>query len=308
MMRLIRRLRGSLCTAVAGLLIALVAACVAGSSATLAQVPLGGVQAEAPLNQEQVEKFASGAKEVAGLSDAEIIAALYDRESLRAIPVRVEVNGLYPGTQPRVAAETAGQKPAGSRAGRASPGKPQADSAGPGIARPETAGTDQYEPKRPAPGTGEDSGHEPPGTGSDTGSTQYEQTDPAEEANSSYPFYCGQLGSRVDYYNVNEELLASFKMKKFWCWNYSAITYAPSPEAQASVTPLGEQGGWKYRGIAASTEKYMAYDSLSRGAHRSYREGAFDVCTRATGCRLTGTPQIRITVFYNGRGLNEASR
>lgn len=119
---------------------------------------------------------------------------------------------------------------------------------------------------------------------------------------------CGQLASRIEYYNINNQLLGYFTAKKIWCWDYSAVTYAPAASVSGGVTQKGASAGWKYRGVVSGSEYYLKYNGRARGAHRSYRKGAFDICTPQSGCFLSKTPQVRITGYHNGWGLNEAAK
>ena len=119
--------------------------------------------------------------------------------------------------------------------------------------------------------------------------------------------YCRSLGSVVNYKNAYGTLLASYKVSRSWCWNYSAITYVSVPAVSGTVTEKGAALGWRYNGVIAKSDAYFYYDGLSRGGHVSRRKGSFSVCNASSGCFLQKTPQVRIWGYYDGRGFQSST-
>lgn len=180
------------------------------------------------LASDQREEFAAGAKKTAGLSDAQISAALEDPAVLASIPVRTEVLPL------------------------------------------------KSEPVAP----------------------------PQEDGRSSSAAttaYCRSFVSQVNYKNAYGTLLASFKVDRTWCWNYSSVTYASIPAVSGTVTRAGAAGGWRYDGVLSRSDYFFSYDGRSRGGYFSYRKGSFTVCNATYGCYMQKTPQVRFWAYYNGQ-------
>ncbi len=119
--------------------------------------------------------------------------------------------------------------------------------------------------------------------------------------------YCRRFASTVNYFNAYGTLLASYKVSRVWCWNYSAITYVSVPSVSGTVTEKGAALGWRYDGVIAKSDYYFYYDGLSRGGHVSRRKGSFSVCNAASGCFLKKTPKVSIFGFYDGRGYQRSS-
>lgn len=114
--------------------------------------------------------------------------------------------------------------------------------------------------------------------------------------------YCRKIGSIVNYKNAYGTRLASYKVSRTWCWNYSAITYVSVPAVSGTVTEKGAALGWRYNGVIAKSDYYFYYDGLSRGGHLSHRKGKFSVCNAASGCFLQKTPRVSLYGYYDGRG------
>ena len=113
--------------------------------------------------------------------------------------------------------------------------------------------------------------------------------------------YCTYLIGTRYYVNINNERLFSLSGKKSWCFDYSAVTYAPLARSGYSVTEKGIEYGWKYTGIVDRAEGYKYYDGLSRGAHSSRFVGRFRSCSTEGGC-TTVYPQYTGVGRYDGTG------
>lgn len=174
------------------------------------------------LTAEQVDAFKDGAREVAGLSDAQIAVALRDPVALQGVPVSVKVTS----NMDRKA----------------------------GIA-PDAGLTATY------------------------GKTAW---------------------VKVSYYNIFNIRLASFKLNKYWEYNYSRDTSAPAPWVNASVTGTGAATGWEYKGIIGQTDYYYSWNGVWHGGHKSYRQGKFTTCIIKIGCWQSKQPWISIYAHYNG--------
>ena len=118
--------------------------------------------------------------------------------------------------------------------------------------------------------------------------------------------YCQRLGSTVDYGSAYGVPLASFKVSRVWCWNYSAITYVSVPAVSGTVSRGGAALGWRYNGVIERSDAYLYYDGLSRGGHVSRRKGSFSVCNAESGCFLQKTPKVSIFGFYDGWGYQRS--
>ncbi len=119
--------------------------------------------------------------------------------------------------------------------------------------------------------------------------------------------YCRRFVSTVNYRNTYGTLLASYRVSRVWCWNYSSITYVSVPAVSGTVTEKGKALGWRYDGVIAKSDAYFYYDGLSRGGHVSRRKGSFSVCNAQSGCFLMKTPRVVIFGFYDGRGRQRSS-
>ena len=143
---------------------------------------------------------------------------------------------------------------------------------------------------------------------SETEPTARAQEDRAGESfSATATSYCRRFASTVNYTNAYGTLLASYKVSRVWCWDYSAITYVSVPEVSGTVTARGAALGWRYNGLIARSDAYFYYDGRSRGGHVSRRKGSFSVCNASSGCFLTKTPQVSIFGYYDGRGYQKSS-
>lgn len=112
---------------------------------------------------------------------------------------------------------------------------------------------------------------------------------------------CRSFTSQVNYKNTYRTVLASFKVGRTWCWNYSSVTYASVPAVSGVVTKAGAAGGWRYNGVLSRSDYFFVHDGRTRGGYFSYRKGSFTVCTAANGCYMQKTPQVRFWAYYDGQ-------
>lgn len=183
--------------------------------------------AAAGLTAEQRKEFVAGARKVAGLTDAQISAALKNPAALRGIPVRVQ--------EIRTA------------------------------------------PKSSEQSRSQDS-----------------------QIQSTVTPYCATITGGTTYSNVYRQPLASFKVSRRWCWDYSTVTSVSVPTVTGTVTQTGAAGGWRYKGLTGSSDSFITYNNRVRGGHVSYRRGSFTACTYELGCYLFKAPWVKSTVYYNG--------
>lgn len=112
---------------------------------------------------------------------------------------------------------------------------------------------------------------------------------------------CRSFTSQVNYKNTYRTVLASFKVGRSWCWNYSSVTYASVPAVSGVVTKAGATAGWRYNGVLSRSDYFFTHDGRNRGGYSSYRKGSFTVCTAANGCYMQKTPQVRFWAYYDGQ-------
>lgn len=112
---------------------------------------------------------------------------------------------------------------------------------------------------------------------------------------------CRSFTSQVNYKNTYGTLLASFKVGRTWCWDYSSVTYASVPAVSGAVTKAGAAGGWRYDGVLSRSDYFFTHNGRTRGGYFSYRKGGFTVCNAANGCYMRKTPQVRFWAYYDGR-------
>lgn len=128
-----------------------------------------------------------------------------------------------------------------------------------------------------------------------------------ESSSAAATSYCRKLSGTVDYTNAYGTLLASYKVSRTWCWDYSAITHVSVPAVSGTVTQKGAALGWRYNGVIAKSDAYFYYKGVSEGGHVSRRKGSFSACNSASGCFLQKAPQVKIWGHYDGRGYQRST-
>jgi hypothetical protein len=69
--------------------------------------------------------------------------------------------------------------------------------------------------------------------------------------------------------------LATYTLRKTWCWRSGSVVRHPYPEVRADTTRTA--WAWDYEGQVAGGEHYEPYRGRFRGSHVSWSQGNFEV-------------------------------
>ena len=122
------------------------------------------------------------------------------------------------------------------------------------------------------------------------------------EGNATRANYCTYLTGSRSYVNAYGEKLFTFTGTKRWCFDYSAVTYAPPARSSYAVTEKGSEAGWNYVRVVDRTEGFKSYAGLARGAHVSKFVARFRSCSTEAARCTNVYPQYTGVGRYDGTG------